>query len=265
MLDCRRHTSHLPPGERPHMFATWNPFASCRPGRDRVVQTLSLLLLLTFASSALAARGGMRTTPTPEATGASAGTVAGSNMEELRLLMEAERLTELRTTYNGNYGASLLFYPDTLNYYIALFRDRDFWRVIKTSSVEEAERLYRTFVDQTEELAQVYIDTVRLEAGKQYTEQLVSLNEQRLQSLQREMDAQRQQSVQVNAALQQARQQAASLSTDLRASHQQLDTLNQRIESLQAQQANPELILPSQPQPEGAPPTTAQPLPEPTP
>ncbi|WP_246429031.1 DUF2968 domain-containing protein [Pseudoxanthomonas broegbernensis] len=180
-----------------------------------------------------------------EATAAPpADQAAGSTVAELRELMDGGRLTELRTTYNGNYGASLLFYTQSLHYYVALFRDREFWRVIKTDSVDDAERYYRTFVAQTEDLAQVYIDTVRLDAGKRFTERMVALNEQRLRNLQQEVEMQRQQSLQVSTALQQARQQAVSLSSDLRASHSELDAINQRIEALQAVQANPELSLP---------------------
>jgi septal ring factor EnvC (AmiA/AmiB activator) len=105
----------------------------------------------------------------------------------------------------------------------------------------------------------VYIDTTRLQAGKRYTENLVAYNEERLRSLQQEADLQRQQSLQVSAALEQAKQQAVSLSTDLRSSHSELDALNQRIQTLQAQQLNPALSLPSaeaatsQPAPQGNP------------
>jgi len=184
-----------------------------------------------------------------------------NTVEELRQLMDSQQLTELRTTYNGSYGASLLFNTGTLQYYVSLFHEKEFWRVIKTDSVENAEKVYRTFVGQTEELAQVYIDTTRLEAGKRYTENLVAYNEQRLRSLQQEADLQRQQAQQVSSSIQQAKQQAVSLSTDLRSSHTQLDQLNQRIQALQAQQGNPELSLPvpesSTPQPTPTPPLPA--------
>ena len=131
-----------------------------------------------------------------------------NTVDELRQLVDSKQLTELRTTYNGSYGASLLFNTTTLQDYAALFHDKDFWRVIKTDSVDNAEKVYRTFVQQTEELAQVYIDTTRLEAGKRYTENLVAFNEQRLRSLQQEAELQRQQSLQVSASIEQAKQQA---------------------------------------------------------
>lgn len=210
-----------------------------------------LLLSLGMATQAQAARAPKGTAAEPAAPGAP---VFRNSVDELRQLMDAQQLTELRTTYNGSYGASLLFNTSTLQYYAALFHDKDFWRVIKTDSVDNAEKVYRTFVQQTEELAQVYIDTTRLEAGKRYTENLVSYNEQRLRSLQQEAELQRQQSLQVSSSIQQAKQQAVSLSTDLRSTHSQLDALNQRIQTLQAQQGNPELSLPTpEPAPSAAP------------
>lgn len=218
--------------------------------RQRLLVGSLVLLSLGLVPQALAARA-PKGEPTEPARSAP---VVRNTVDELRQLVDSKQLTELRTTYNGSYGASLLFNTTTLQYYAALFHDKDFWRVIKTDSVDNAEKVYRTFVQQTEELAQVYIDTTRLEAGKRYTENLVAFNEQRLRSLQQEADLQRQQSLQVSSSIQQAKQQAVSLSTDLRSTHSQLDALNQRIQALQAQQGNPELSLPP---PEGSAPVAA--------
>lgn len=199
---------------------------------------------------ASAARGQQRSEAPPPAAAPSTESTVGNTAAELRRLMDAKQLIELRTTYNGNYGASLLFHADSLHYYVALFHDKEFWRVIRTDSSDNAEQLYRTFVEQTTQLAQVYIDTLRLDAGKRYTERMVTLNEKRLQGLQQELDQQRQQALQVSASLQANKQQAVSLSSELRASNSQLDAINQRIQALQAQQVKPDLELP---------PTTTQP------
>lgn len=208
------------------------------------ILVLASLVLLALPEVSVAQRSKDKRAEAQAAEAAAAKASSGT-MEELRALMETNQLTELRTTYNGNYGASLLFLPDSLQYYVVLFRDRQFWRVIKTDTAEVAERSYRTFVGQTEELAQAYLDTIRLDAGKRFTERQLALNEQRLNSLQRELDLQRQQSEQVSSALSQARQQAVTLSTDLRASHDELDAVNQRIKTLQALQADPDLLLPA--------------------
>ncbi len=208
--------------------------------RRMTVASMALLMILS-APSAFAARSERTPRPDPAPT----APVARTSVDELRQLMDSQQLTELRTTYNGAYGASLLFNPSTLNYYVALFQEKNFWRVIKTDSVENAEHAYRTFVQQTEQLAQVSLDTIRLDAGKRYTERLVSFNEERLRTLQAQVEQERAQSLQVSTALQQAQQQAVSLSTDLQSSNSQLDTLQQRIQQLQLQQGNPETTLPA--------------------
>jgi hypothetical protein len=169
----------------------------------------------------------------------------GSTVNYLRQLMDSHQLTELRTTYNGSYGASLLFQADKLTYFVALFHDKVFWRVIQTYTVKDAEGIYRTFAAQTEQLAQVDIDALRLQAGKKYAEQMVAMNEQRLQNLQQDAARQQQQAQQVMAQQQQAKQQAVSLSSDLRATSNQLDAVQQHIRALETQQNNPVLMLPA--------------------
>jgi hypothetical protein len=169
----------------------------------------------------------------------------GSTVNYLRQLMDDHQLTELRTTYNGSYGASLLFQADKLTYFVALFHDKVFWRVIQTYSDKDAESIYRTFAAQTEQLAQVDIDALRLQAGKKYAEQMVAMNEQRLRNLQQDAARQQQQAQQVMAQQQQAKQQAVSLSSDLRATSNQLDAVQQHIRTLETQQNNPVLMLPA--------------------
>lgn len=181
----------------------------------------------------------------PAAPARSEDSAIGNTVSDLQRLMGNRELTEMRTTYNGNYGASLLFHAESLNYYVALFHEKEFWRVIRTESAESAETLYQTFAEQTRELAQVYLDTIRLQAGKAYSEKLVALNERRLRGLQQEVEQQRQQSLQVSNAIQERKQQAVALSSDLRATNTQLEALNQQIKALQAQQVNPELSLPA--------------------
>jgi hypothetical protein len=66
------------------------------------------------------------------------------NVEELKQMVRAGLLTEMRVTYNGSYGASMLFFPRDMAYYIALFQDKNFWRVVKTQDLTRAERSTRT-------------------------------------------------------------------------------------------------------------------------
>ena len=179
-----------------------------------------------------------------------------STVAELHRLIDAHQLTELRTTYNSNYGASLLFQSDKLSYYVALFHGKEFWRVIQTDSNDDAESLYRAFVEQTQKLAQVDIDAVRLQAGKAYAEHMVAVNQQHLQHLQQDVAYQQQQARQVASQQQQAQQQAVSLSAELRSASSQLETVKQQIRALEQQQTDPTLTLPP-PEPQSTAPAPA--------
>jgi len=213
------------------------------------------LIFITAAASAAAKQAPVQTTP-PSVGEASGGTVA-----YLHSLLASNQLTLLRTASNDSYGASLFFQPDKLSYFVALFHGDVFWRVIQTDSERNAESIYRTFVQQSEHLAEVDIDAVRLQAGNAYAEHLMAINQQRLQNLQQDATRQQQQAQEVAVQQQQAQQQATTLSNDLRSSSSQLDAVKQRIQTLEAEQANPDLVLPPPPQtpaPASAPPAPAK-------
>ena len=109
-----------------------------RHARNAAVLAVAMMLV---APAAMAARGDREAAAEP----ARSAPVVRNTVDELKQLMDSRQLTELRTTYNGNYGASLLFNANTLTYYVALFQEKNFWRVIKTDAVDNAERVYRTF------------------------------------------------------------------------------------------------------------------------
>jgi hypothetical protein len=207
-----------------------------------------LMLGLTFVGfSAFAATDGGSPSPAGQVAAAGNAEASGGSVAYLQHLVDTHQLTEMRTTYNGTYGASELFQPEKLTYFVALFHDKVFWRVISTDSMKNADSIYRTFVAQTEQLAQVDIDALRLQAGNKYAEHMMALNQQRLQNLQQDAAQQQQESQQVAVQLQQAQQQAVSLSKDLSTTSTQLDSVKQQIHALEAQQNNPDLALPPAP------------------
>ena len=161
---------------------------------------------------------------------------ANSTISELQQLMQSQGVSELRTTYNGNYGASLLFKSDSRTYFVALFQQKNFWRVVKTTSDTQAEQIYKSFVGQTEKLAEVDIRRIKLEAEKTYTEQLIAAQETRLNALQNDLVVQQQQEQNVTVQQDQARQQAQLLSTKQQAARGELRGLQNRIRTLEAQQ-----------------------------
>jgi len=159
-----------------------------------------------------------------------------STMAELQQLIQNRTLNELRTTYNGNYGSSLLFKADDLTYYVAMFQQKNFWRVVKTTSEAQAEQTYKAFVEQTVQLADVDIRRIKLDAERAVTEKLISANETRLNALQNDLTMQRQQEQQVAARQEQARQEAAALANERQAAREQLNTLQRQIRMLEEQQ-----------------------------
>jgi hypothetical protein len=230
----------------------------------RVLLAVGSMVLM--ATSACASTPTTSNNPMPEATAAAASApskVPLSTVESLRQLIDNHQLTEVRTTYNSTYGASLLFRPETLGYYVVLFHGKEFWRVMQTDSFDDAESLYRTFVTQTQTLGQVEIDTMRLDAGNKYAEHMIQVNQAKLRSLQQDANNQQQQARQVAEAQEQARQQAVTLSSDLHNTNAQLDAVKQQVHALEAMQANPALVLPTPAPATSAATPAAQPSPQP--
>lgn len=208
-----------------------------------------LVIALGFTSVSACAAHVQTFKPPHIPTGSTTDQASGGTVAYLHQLMDKHQLVQLRTTFNGHYGATLFFQPEKLSYYVAMFHGDIYWRVIQTDSETSAESIYSAFAQQSEKLAEVDIDAVRLKAGNTYAEQMVAMNEKRLQNLQQDANRQQQQAQQVAAQQQQAQQQAVALSNDLRNSSNQLDAVKQRIRALEAQQANPELVLPPAPPP----------------
>jgi len=162
---------------------------------------------------------------------------SNSTVAELQSLIQNRQVSELRTTYNGTYGASLLFKADDLTYYAALFQQKDFWRVVQTTSEKQAESTYRAFAQQSAELAEVDIKRIKLQAEYARSERLLATRSSELATLQADQSLRRQQEQQVAARQEQSRQQAAALSQQQQQLRKELSAMQRQIDALQAQQA----------------------------
>ncbi|MCI3206957.1 MULTISPECIES: DUF2968 domain-containing protein [Pandoraea] len=174
--------------------------------------------------------------PAVPAQSANAPVAASGTIQELRDRIQNKEVTELRTTYNGRYGASLLFYPQTLGYYVALFHEGQFWRVVKVNNEKKAEALYADFVHQTQVLADVEINRIKLEAQKAMIERQLAESETRLNAVQNDLTIQRQQEQALAQNQQAVREQAAALETERSAARIRLSDVQGQIRSLEAQQ-----------------------------
>ncbi|MPS76792.1 DUF2968 domain-containing protein [Achromobacter sp.] len=174
---------------------------------------------------------------TPPAAAPAVAARPASTVAELQGLIQARQVSELRTAYNGTYGASLLFKPDDLTYYVALFQQKDFWRVLKTVSEKQAESTYRAFAAQSADLAEVDIKRIKLQAEYAHAEKLLASRSAQLSTLQADRTLRMQQEEQVAARQEQSRQEASALADQQKDVRQQLRDLQRQIDSLEAQQA----------------------------
>ena len=158
---------------------------------------------------------------------------AQGNVAELQRLMHGSDLTELRTSHNGSYGASLLLYGKELTYYVALFQQKNFWRVIKTQDEARAETIYADFVKKSAQLADGELRTAKLAAQKAYTEHLIAVSQARAERLQADLDVAHQQQALAADRQKQARSEAASLDAQKRAAQDQLRALKRQVRELQ--------------------------------
>lgn len=160
---------------------------------------------------------------------------ATGNVAELQQKIHGADITELRTTYNGSYGASLLFYGKDMTYYVALFQQKNLWRVIKTQDEARAEQIYRDFARQTAQLSDVEIRRTKLEAQKAYTDHLVALSQERANRLQADLNIAHEQQTIVNSMQQQTRAEATALAQQKAQSQEQLRAAQRQVRDLQRQ------------------------------
>ncbi|WP_321871471.1 DUF2968 domain-containing protein [Burkholderia ubonensis] len=166
----------------------------------------------------------------PAAQGAAQGNVA-----ELTRMLRDGKVVEMRTTYNGSYGASLMFDPQEMTYYVALFQDKHLWRVIKSQDKGRAEMIYANFSQQTVQLSDIEIRRTELQAQKAFLERVIALSNSRAQQLQADLGIARSQQAEVAQRQKSAQEQAHALQIEKRAAQAQLRELQQQVQQLERQ------------------------------
>lgn len=172
--------------------------------------------------------------PTPEPV-AAAVPAAGGTVHELQQLIQSQKLVEMRTAYNGNFGTSMLYHPEKMTFYVAMFQQKNFWRVVKTTSKARADAVFRDFNRETDTMAQAELKIIQLDAQKDMAEKSIAESEARLRGLEADLAIQRQQEQQARALQQAANEQAKALDVEQRAMRMRLNELQRRIDTLEAQ------------------------------
>ncbi|MPV64690.1 DUF2968 domain-containing protein [Burkholderia sp. BE17] len=160
---------------------------------------------------------------------------AQGNVAELTQMLHDGRIVEMRTTYNGSYGASLMFDPREMTYYVALFQDKHLWRVIRSQEKGRAEMVYANFVQQTVQLADIEIRRTELQAQKVFLERVIALQANRAQQSQADLSVARSQQAEVAQRQKSAQEQAQALQVEKRAAQMQLRDLQEQVRQLEKQ------------------------------
>ncbi|SAK61366.1 DUF2968 domain-containing protein [Caballeronia ptereochthonis] len=203
---------------------------------------LSAAILLAALTPASAAGD---TRPEQSANGPeNPGAATNGDVAELEALISAGKITELRRTLNGSYGATLSYYPEIMIYYVALFQQNKFWRVFKTQNDVRAEAVYSDFSKSTATLADAEIRRIRLEAETAYADRQIAAQQARANRLQADLDIAHAQQSQVADHQQEQQNAIRELRTEQAAAQAQLRALQLRVQALQ-KQADGDLPVPS--------------------
>ncbi|MFH5250125.1 DUF2968 domain-containing protein [Burkholderia semiarida] len=160
-------------------------------------------------------------------------TTGPSTVDDLQRQIQAHSLTEMRTSYNGSYGASLLFNVKDGAYFVALFQQKAFWRVIKTYDETRAEAIYRDFSRQAERLAVDELRAAKLESQKAQMDKQIEVAQNRARRLQADISIARQQQAAVADRQKSVRSETAALQAQQAQLQSQLRALQQQVRSLQ--------------------------------
>ncbi len=122
-----------------------------------------------------------------------------------------------------------------MTYYVALFQQKNFWRVIKTQDATRADMIYKDFVRQTVQLSDVEIRRTQLEAQKSFTERMIALSQDRANRLQADLDVARQQQSIVATQQQEKKAETTALAQQKLAAQDQLRVAQRQVRELQRQ------------------------------
>jgi chromosome segregation ATPase len=156
---------------------------------------------------------------------------------QLQQLIQARAVQELRTAYNGRFGASLLFSAESMTYYVALFQQREFWRVFKTNDESLAERMYTQYRQDTVDYAAADLERIKLQAEVAKAEKQLNESADQLTVLQNDLALQRQQEALAIAQREESRREAQALAEQEREAREQLRELQSQIKDLERQRA----------------------------
>ncbi|MDF3836499.1 DUF2968 domain-containing protein [Cupriavidus basilensis] len=178
----------------------------------------------------------------PRASAASLGLVS-----ELQQRLRDRSVRELRTSYNGDYGTTLMLADDQVVCYVALFYQKNLWRVFRFESIGAAEQAYRQVTQQSAAWASDDIRRQVLASQKRAFDKALQETEARANALNedvRVMQAQRQRIAEEQKA---SRIEVQSAEIESRASRLRLEQLQEQIRRMESSLSDAGLAIPGVP------------------
>jgi hypothetical protein len=120
-------------------------------------------------------------------------------------------------------------------YYVALFQDKNFWRVVKSQDAAHAETVYAQFARKSYALAEGEIRRTQLQAQKALLERVIAVSSDRAQRLTTDLSIARAQESEVSQRQQQMQVESAALQNDKSVAERRLRALQQQVQLLQDQ------------------------------
>jgi len=154
---------------------------------------------------------------------------------ELIDLIQAHKVVELRTIYNGSFAAAMFFDPQTLEYYTALLKGNTFWWISRTRSSSEAEKVYTKLATQTIRLAAPEIAKIQLDARIAVERKELQEAQTRQSNLMQQVNAQQAIVQEGTAAQARLAEEAGRLSAQREQLQKQLAATQEAIQSLEMQ------------------------------
>ncbi|WP_420993767.1 DUF2968 domain-containing protein [Cupriavidus sp. 30B13] len=177
----------------------------------------------------------------PQASPASLGLVS-----ELQQRLRDRTVRELRTSYNGDYGTTLMLADDQVVCYVALFYQKNLWRVFRFESIGPAEQAYRQVTRQSAIWAGDDIRRQVLASQKRAYDKALQDTEARANALNEDLRVMQAQRTRIAEEQQAAHAEVQSAEVESRASRIRLDQLQQQIRRMESSLADSGLATPAQ-------------------
>ncbi|AMP16336.1 DUF2968 domain-containing protein [Collimonas pratensis] len=191
---------------------------------------LALFGLAPLSGAALAA-GAM------PAMAAANGVPAASpgSLAELKQRLSNKSVRELRTSYSGEYGTTLLMADNAPVFYVALLNQKSLWRVLRFDNLALAERSYVQLSQRSADWAGEEIRLQVLNAQSQALERSKQESEARLAALHTDMQIMQSEQARIMQGRQAAQEQVRASEIERRAYQIELDQLRRNIRTLESQ------------------------------